>query len=818
MKLAKYAYIVTLLILTLAMVAAAQDKHTKSVDDPRNTAPTVGTGGPQGGPTGLFTVYDGDTLRKGEYTFSVAYSNYDRDPGNADITSYPGSFQVGVTDNFEAFFSIEGYRAVKINSPRNLSSFYLPNSGLVIGGVRTLGPAIVLAPQGATTTPFTGQAVFRPTGMPFVSFPFTGGNAGTYGFSLPQCSAVAFGFAANCVTPNATLGPPRLGSGNGADLFPGIGSTYGSILPGVVLTTELVACGGVVAAVVNCEKPVSFSNAPSYLADAPYINRTYSTSSINSLTGGFKWRFNNVMKPWSVGMVAYYRYNPDHVDDASSFNALQRGAGAGDNKGDVGVGMFWAGRLAKWANLSANATYLYTTKSKGKFNGASYTMLDTPDELQISVGADFPVNKHFQPILEIRDLHYVGGRTPNAFENNPIDGIAGFRWFPARWLGLGVAYRIHLNQQDSASFKDSSGTTLVTSVCNPGANQCGPLTVTRTFTGVPPGFVTSDNPHGAILQGWIGRRQPREGPKVNGAPSVDSVDISDTTITLGCRPGFHSTSGKCNDNRTVSVSTKASDPENDVLTYNYTVSGGRVVGTGANVQWDLTNAAPGTYTITTGVDDGCGVCGKTDTRTVRVEECPDCVQDCNCNTLSVTGPSGITNSGDSMNFTANVSGGTGSYTYNWSVSQGTITSGQGTPSITVATNKDMAGGSVTATVNLGGTSPGCGCPDNASATGDVAPLPTARLVDEFGPQKDDEVKARVDNFYIQLNNDPSAKGYVVIAGTPAQITKQKAQIMKAVNFRKYDPSRITFVEAPAMGADVHTKFYLVPAGAIPPTN
>jgi len=29
------------------------------------------------GPTGLFTIYDGDTLRKGEFTFSVDYSSYD---------------------------------------------------------------------------------------------------------------------------------------------------------------------------------------------------------------------------------------------------------------------------------------------------------------------------------------------------------------------------------------------------------------------------------------------------------------------------------------------------------------------------------------------------------------------------------------------------------------------------------------------------------------------------------------------------------------------------------------------------------------------
>jgi hypothetical protein len=51
----------------------------------------VGTGGPEGGPTGLFTIYDSQTLRKHEFAFSVAYSNYDRDPGNVDLTDIPSA-------------------------------------------------------------------------------------------------------------------------------------------------------------------------------------------------------------------------------------------------------------------------------------------------------------------------------------------------------------------------------------------------------------------------------------------------------------------------------------------------------------------------------------------------------------------------------------------------------------------------------------------------------------------------------------------------------------------------------------------------------
>ena len=70
---------------------------------------------------------------------------------------------------------------------------------------------------------------------------------------------------------------------------------------------------------------------------------------------------------------------------------------------------------------------------------------------------------------------------------------------------------------------------------------------------------------------------------------------------------------------TISVVTTALDPENDVLTYNYKVSGGRIIGTGAKVVWDLAGLAPGIYTILAGVDDGAGIVGNTITKTVTVK-------------------------------------------------------------------------------------------------------------------------------------------------------------------------------------------------------
>ena len=103
MKLANRVLLCALAIFVLAAIASAQAKRLEN--DPRNQSPTVGTGGPVGGPTGLFTIYDGDTLRRGEFTISIGYSNYDRDPGDLDITDKILSVNVGVNNHLELFFS-----------------------------------------------------------------------------------------------------------------------------------------------------------------------------------------------------------------------------------------------------------------------------------------------------------------------------------------------------------------------------------------------------------------------------------------------------------------------------------------------------------------------------------------------------------------------------------------------------------------------------------------------------------------------------------------------------------------------------------------
>src|SRR5882724_4684732 len=73
------------------------------------------------------------------------------------------------------------------------------------------------------------------------------------------------------------------------------------------------------------------------------------------------------------------------------------------------------------------------------------------------------------------------------------------------------------------------------------------------------------------------------------------------------------------------VTCNGSDPDNDPLTYSYTTTGGQIVGSGSNVQFDSTGLQPGTYTVNCAVNDGRG--GAADaTGNLEVKEPPQIKQ------------------------------------------------------------------------------------------------------------------------------------------------------------------------------------------------
>ncbi len=166
-----------------------------------------------------------------------------------------------------------------------------------------------------------------------------------------------------------------------------------------------------------------------------------------------------------------------------------------------------------------------------------------------------------------------------------------------------------------------------------------------------------------------------------------------------------------------------------------------------------------------------------------------------CPKLDVTG-GGVVQPGVPMSFTALIEDKTENpnLEYNWTVSNATIMSGQGTQSITVNTTGLGTDSKIKAEVKIKGLPENCLA--TASESGVVQQIrdffPT---VDEFGSISLDEVRVRLDFFLKALRNSPKLKPFIINYGPPQEIAKREKLIKDRLRLRKYDLSRITFVRS-----------------------
>jgi hypothetical protein len=152
----------------------------------------------------------------------------------------------------------------------------------------------------------------------------------------------------------------------------------------------------------------------------------------------------------------------------------------------------------------------------------------------------------------------------------------------------------------------------------------------------------------------------------------------------------------------VTLGVDAMDPDNETLTYTYSVSAGTIVGTGATVNWDLYKTPFGMQTVTIEVSDQRG--GKaTSTAKVKVMVCGAC--DPPCPSLSVTCPAEV-NLGNEANFIASVSSDGEKLTFLWRHSNGQRLSTQAGPNLKIKA-VGFPGDVITATVDVLGLDPAC---------------------------------------------------------------------------------------------------------------
>lgn len=197
--------------------------------------------------------------------------------------------------------------------------------------------------------------------------------------------------------------------------------------------------------------------------------------------------------------------------------------------------------------------------------------------------------------------------------------------------------------------------------------------------------------------------QPTPRPIVNQLPMVTLVVGS---VTIG-QPSLQRETAEtvCTGDR-VALNAQGSDPNGDTLLYDWTVTGGRVVGEGSLVAFDTTGLAPGEYKITIRVDDGCGGSALA-TKALRVSNCAPLLL-CFAPALEAVSSASNINAGETVTLsTPGVTGGRdfGTASYEWKTSAGKL-SGSGL-SVRLDTAEVAPGTLIEVTVNATSTTGGC---------------------------------------------------------------------------------------------------------------
>jgi hypothetical protein len=189
---------------------------------------------------------------------------------------------------------------------------------------------------------------------------------------------------------------------------------------------------------------------------------------------------------------------------------------------------------------------------------------------------------------------------------------------------------------------------------------------------------------------------------------------------------------------------------------------------------------------------------------------------------TVSAPDVVTD-GDTITFTSDVSyTGSKPLAYTWTVSPSTVKIISGGDSNTITVDSTGLGGQrVTAGLRV---DPGYGdekCTAMAEAGTDITlipPPPDRKRFDQLPLMAFDEDKARLDNFAIQLQGEPSATGYLIFYGKGKQAQADrfsKRSVDYLVQTRGIDRSRIVVINGGYSDTDF-IEMWLVPQGAQPP--
>jgi outer membrane protein OmpA-like peptidoglycan-associated protein len=396
--------------------------------------------------------------------------------------------------------------------------------------------------------------------------------------------------------------------------------------------------------------PVVAGSGPGYVEDYPFAANN--TGGIGNITLGLKYAFLSERQGAPVSLSIR---NDLNISTRTEVSKLLANGTQGSPLSD----MVSLALSKQWSNLitgTFNVGYMFVRAPRDNMGEPLFAM---PDQLRAGVGFQMFPESRFQPMMEYSGVVFVPAPdTPpdNSFgARDPIDGVWGLRMYPWKYLAIDVGYRYMLNLKDlndRHGFVVKIGTALwpekAAPVNHPPTISCtadkGSVyldsgdTVTVSCTAADP----DDDPLTYTWSSTCGKVDGT-GPQVRWLSA--GVPLGSCTITAKVDDGRGGSANSsaavrvepkpnrpptitCSADRSsvfagekVHITTNASDPDGDPLTYTWRANAGQIVGNGAAVDFDTTGLAPGNYTVTARVEDGRG--GAADcSSTVEVKPVP----------------------------------------------------------------------------------------------------------------------------------------------------------------------------------------------------
>lgn len=191
-----------------------------------------------------------------------------------------------------------------------------------------------------------------------------------------------------------------------------------------------------------------------------------------------------------------------------------------------------------------------------------------------------------------------------------------------------------------------------------------------------------------------------------------------------------------------------------------------------------------------------------------------------CPEVKVYGPSSDYKVGEPVMFSVNVTGGDTKVTpqFRWVISDGKIVKGEKDAVLNVDST-GIVNDTITATVEVTGFAASCNT--TMSSTAYFTRAPVAKKVDEFGVLKPKDEAARLDNFTIELQNDPMANAHVIVyAGKKSKAGDTQAALARIRKYladtRGVSEDRIVLIDGGSR-IDPAIELWVTPYGGSAPT-